>query len=266
MDSLSLTRSVPVVSLLTLVWPMLRVTHAVMTQFLPVLLLFIIATASQAQQPTQRDLRIEVRDKGGRPVPEAQIRFFLTGDSALTDSTGVARTSVLANGALNITVRKLGFEPRNARFNIGEAPAFNIRVALGEAGQKLPEVEVKGSYPGEPWRVAYEQRKKRGGGQFRESRFFPGGQPFSISDWFSGLPGVRTGGGAGAEITLPRCRNLGVWIDNQHATSPGSGFRQAIQSLPPQDIAAFELYTAQTPAQFTGQNEDCSLVIWTRLR
>jgi len=245
---------------------MLRVTDAVVTRFLPLLLLFAATTASQAQQPTPRDLRIEVRDKSGRPVPEAQIRFFLTGDSALTDSAGVARTSVLADGVLNITVRKLGFEPRNARFNIGEAPAFNIRVALGEAGQKLPKVEVKDSYPGEPWRAGYEQRRKRGGGQFRDNRYFPGGQPFSISDWFNGLPGVRTGGGAGAEINLPRCRNLGVWIDNQHATSPGSGFRQAIQSLPPQDIAAFELYTAQTPAQFTGQNEDCSLVIWTRLR
>ena len=32
------------------------------------------------------------------------------------------------------------------------------------------------------------------------------------------------------------------------------------------DIAAFELYTSSQPAQYTGQNEDCSLVIWTRLR
>ena len=244
---------------------MLRMTHAIVMQLLPVLITFFTVSVARAQS-TPRDLKIEVRDRGGRPIPEAQIHFFLSGDSVLTDSSGTAKKTVLADGAINITVRKIGFEARNARFNIGAAPAFNIRVALGEAGQKLPEVEVKDSYPGEPWRVGYEQRRRRGGGQFRDRRYFPGGQPFSMNDWFNGLPGLRTGGGAGAEINIPRCRNTGVWIDNQHATSPGSGLRQALQSLPPQDIAAFELYTSQLPAQFTGQGEDCSLVVWTRLR
>jgi hypothetical protein len=244
---------------------MLRVAHAVVTQILPVLSLFVAAGMAHAQ-PRPRELRIEVRDKGGRPVPEAQIKFFITEDSVLTDSSGIAKKTVVADSALIITVRKVGFEPRNARFSIGDAPAFNIRVVLGEAGQKLPEVEVRDSYPGEPWRVGFEQRKRRGGGQFRDLRYFPGGQPFSMNDWFNGLAGVRTGGGTGADINIPRCRNTGVWIDNQHATSPGNGLRQALQSLPPQDIAAFELYTSQLPAQFTGQNEDCSLVIWTRLR
>ena len=245
---------------------MLRLTHAAVTMILPVLLSSGAVTRAHAQQPASRALQIEVRDKGGHPLPEAQIKFFLTGDSVYTDSSGIARISVLADRALNITVRKLGFEARNARFDIGEAPAFNIRVVLGGAGQRLPEVEVKDSYPGEPWRVGYEKRRKRGGGQFRDVRYFPGGQPFSMNDWFNGLPGIRTGGGAGSDINVPRCRNLGVWIDNQHATSPGSGARAALQSLPPQDIAAIELYTSQLPAQFTGQNEDCSLLVWTRLR
>lgn len=241
-------------------------TNAVAMRLLPALLSCAVVSTVQAQPSTPRDLRIEVRDRGGRPVADAQIMFFLTGDSVFTDSSGIAKKTVLADSAINITIRKLGFEPRNARFNIGRAPAFNIRVALGEAGQKLPEVEVKDSYPGEPWRVAFEQRRKRGGGQFRDINYFPGGVPFSMNDWFNGLPGIRTGGGTGADINIPRCRNLGVWIDNQHATSLGSGFRAALQSLPPQDIAAFELYTSNTPAQFTGQNEDCSLVVWTRLR
>lgn len=235
------------------------------TFVLPLSLLGVSVAGAQAAQ-TPRELRIEVRDRKGKPIPDAQLTFFLTGDSARTDSSGIAKATVLADTAINITVRKLGFEARNARFVIGRAPAFNVKVVLGEAGQRLPEVEVKDSYPGEPWRAAYEQRKKRGGGQFRDIAYFPGGVPFSMNDWFNGLPGVRTGGGSGAEINVPRCRNLGVWIDGQHATSPGSGYRLALQSIPPQDIAAFELYTSSTPAQYTGQNEDCSLLVWTRLR
>lgn len=244
---------------------MFRSLYGLLSCVLP-LALSCVAMRSAAAQLTPRDLRIEVRDKSGRPVPEALLTFFLTGDSTRTDSSGIAKLIVLADTAINISVRKLGFEQRNARFVIGRAPAFNVRVALGEAGQKLPEVEVKDSYPGEPWRVAYEQRKKRGGGQFRDIAYFPGGVPFSMNDWFNGLPGVRTGGGSGSEINVPRCRSLGVWIDAQHATSPGSGHRLALQGISPQDIAAFELYTSSTPAQFTGQNEDCSLLIWTRLR
>ena len=220
----------------------------------------------RGQTSTPRELRIEVRDRSGRPIPDAAINFFLSGDSARTDSLGVATITVLVRNSINISIRKIGFEPRDARFAVGSAPAFSVRVAMGDAGQRLPEVEVRDSYPGQPWRTAYEQRKKRGGGQFRDISYFPGGVPFSMADWFNGLPGVRTGGGSGAEINVSRCRNLGVWIDGQHATSPGSGHRAAMQTLSPQDIAAFELHTSNTPAQYTGQTEECSLLFWTRLR
>jgi len=230
------------------------------------LVTMLAPVSARAQASTPRQLRIEVRDKSGRPIPEVSIGFFLTGDTTRTDSSGVATITVLADNAINISVRKIGFEPRDARFVIGDAPAFNVRVAMGEAGQRLPEVEVKDNYPGQPWRPAFEQRKKRGGGQYRDISYFPGGVPFSMADWFNGLPGVRTGGGNGSEINIPRCRRLGLWIDGQHITSPFSTYRSALQSVPPQDIAAFELYTSNTPAQYTGQGEDCSLLIWTRLR
>lgn len=213
-----------------------------------------------------RLFRIDVRDKSGRPIPDAEVTFFLTGDSVRTDSSGIATISVVADTAVNITVRKLGFEPRNARFRIGAAPAFSVRVAMGESGQRLAEVEVKDSYPGEPWRQGFEQRKKRGGGQFRDISFFPGGAAFSLADWFNGMNGVRTAGGTSADVNFSRCRAPGVWIDGQHATSPGSGFRFALRTVTAQDIAALELYTASTPAQYTGQGEDCSLLIWTRGR
>ncbi len=248
---------------------MLRSTRRVIPVLLAAVLFSLTCRTAAAQDATagkDRTFRIDVRDKSGRPVPDAMVTFFLTGDSVRTDSAGIATISLVADTAVNITVRKIGFEPRNARFKIGGAPAFSVRVTLGEAGQRLAEVEVKDSYPGEPWRPAFEQRKKRGGGQFRDIAFFPGGVPFSLNDWFNGLNGVRTGGGSGAEINISRCRALGVWIDGQHATSPNSGFRFALSTVPPQDIAALELYTSSTPAQYTGQGEDCSLLLWTRVR
>ncbi len=224
------------------------------------------ARAPLHAQRLPRELRIEVRDKTGRPVPDVSVGFVLTGDSARTDSSGNAKIFVVADSVIDIAVKKIGYEPRSARFRVGTAIAFTVRVPLGDAGQMLEEVEVREAYV-DPWRKGFEQRKHRGGGQFRDASSFVTGPPNTIANWFAGLPGVRTGGGgSGNEINVPRCRRLGVWIDGQHATVQGSDARFAMATVPAQDIGAFELYTAQTPAQFTGQGEDCSLLIWTRLR
>lgn len=224
-----------------------------------------VTTALDAQR-SPRELRIEVKDRAGAPVPTAHVSFFLTSDTVTTDSAGVATITVDADSAINISVRKIGYEQRNARFRIGTAPAFSVKIVLGEAGQSLPEVVVRDEYPGEPWRRGYEQRKKRGGGLFRDVTAFAGGQPSMLGSWFEGLPNVRTGGGPNGDINISRCKNLGVWIDGQHATSPFSPYRYALQSVPAQDIAAIEIYTSNTPAQYTGYSEDCSLLIWTRHR
>ena len=222
--------------------------------------------ASLRAQRLPRELRIEVRDKTGRPIPDVSVAFFLTGDSARTDSSGNARVYVVADSVIDIALKKLGFEPRSARFRVGSAIAFTVRVPMGDAGQRLEEVEVREAYT-DPWRKEFERRKRRGGGQFRDASSFVTGPPNTISNWFAGLPGVRTGGGGGGnEINVPRCRRLGVWIDGQHATVPGSDYRFAMATVSAQDIGALELYTANTPAQYTGQGEDCSLLIWTRLR
>jgi hypothetical protein len=216
-------------------------------------------------QRLPRELRIEVRDRSGRPIPDVQVSFFLTRDSARTDSSGNTKVYVVADSVIDIALKKIGYEPRSARFRVGTAIAFTVRVPMGDEGQMLEEVEVREAYT-DPWRKEYERRKHRGGGQFRDASSFVTGIPNTISNWFAGLPGVRTGGGGGNDINVPRCRRLGVWIDGQHATLPGADYRFAMATVPAQDIGAFELYTANTPAQYTGQGEDCSLLIWTRLR
>lgn len=244
---------------------MLRVTPALLTYTVSLLLPFITIGSADAQI-APRELRIEVQDKAGHPVANAQVSFFLTNDSARTDSSGVARITVKADSIIDIAVRKIGFEQRQARFKVGRSMAFTVRVELGDATQRLAEVEVIEHLPVEPWRKAFDSRKKRGGGQFREIANFASRMPNTIDDWFAGLPGVRTGGGAGNELNVPRCLRLGLWVDGQHATSPGSDYRFALATIPAQDIAAFELYTSNTPAQYTGYAEDCSLLIWTRFR
>jgi hypothetical protein len=247
---------------------MQRTAHRTLVHLALLLVVSCVTSLAADAQGRERELRVEVKDKSGHPVPDARVTFFLTNDSATTDSSGVAKAVVVADSVIDILVRKIGFEQRSARFRIGTAPAFRVGVTLGEAGQNLAEIKVVDDYPGEPWRPAYEQRKKRngGGGLFRDVSAFAGAPPNQIADWFAGMPGVSTRSGPGGGVVVNRCRALGLWVDGQHLTGPGLPYRQALQTVPGQDVAAVELYTSVRPAQYSAQNEDCSLLIWTRVR
>lgn len=217
-------------------------------------------------QPTPRDVRVEVRDRNGRMLPGARVDFLPGTDTAVTDSAGIATAVVNADSTLTISVRKIGFEPRTARFPIGSAPAFVVRVMLGDLGARLAEVTVTAEYPGEPWRRGYEERKRRASGSFRDRSFFTGPrQPQLLDDWFNGVPGAQM---TSRGLRLNRCPRLGVWIDGVHMTRPGIPASVALQQVTAIDIAAIEIYrTAQQQAQFSDPSlEDCSVVVWTRTR
>lgn len=216
-------------------------------------------------QLAPRQVRVEVKDRTGRALPDVRIDFPPGTDSATTDSTGVASTSIEADSTLTIAVRKIGFEPRAARFPIGRAPAFVVRVTLGQLGVRLPEVSVTAEYPGEPWRRAYEDRRRRASGSFRDRSYFTGRQPMNMEDWFSGIPGAQM---TSRGLRVNRCPRLGVWIDGMHVTAPGLNSNLALMQLTATDIAAIELFRmAQQQSQYSDPAlEDCSLLVWTRTR
>ncbi len=230
-----------------------------------VLLLLLVGSAVLLAQPSPRAVRVEVRDRAGRMLSGARIEFLPKADSAITDSSGVALATIDAESTLTISVRKIGFEPRAARFPIGSAPAFVVRVTLGELGMRLPEVSVTAEYPGEPWRRGYEERRRRSSGSFRDRSYFAGRTPMTIDDWFSSMPGVQM---TSRGLRVLRCPRLGVWIDGMHVTGPGLSSSLALQQVTATDIAALELFRmAQQQSQFSDPNlEDCSLLVWTRSR
>lgn len=228
-------------------------------------LCLLSVSALLAAQPSPRAVRVEVRDRAGRMLSDARIEFLPKADSAITDSTGIALATIEAESTLTISVRKIGFEPRAARFPIGTAPAFVVRVTLGELGVRLPEVSVTAEYPGEPWRRGFEERRKRSSGSFRDRSYFAGRVPLTLDDWFNSMPGVvMTSRG----LRIMRCPRLGVWIDGMHVTGPGLPASLALLQLTATDIAALELFRmAQQQSQYSDPNlEDCSLLVWTRSR
>jgi len=223
------------------------------------------ATAVQAQL-VPRQVRVEVRDRDGHALAGARIEFLPRSDTASTDSAGVATATLEADSTMTISVRKIGFEPRAARFPIGTAPSFIVRVTLGQLGTRLPEVSVTADYPGEPWRRAYEERRRRTSGSFRDRSYFAGRPPPMILDeWFAGIPGAQM---SSRGLRVNRCPRLGIWIDGMHVTAPGLSSSLALMQLTATDIAAIELFRmAQQQSQYSDPSlEDCSLLVWTRNR
>ncbi len=227
-------------------------------------LLSALACRVEAQR-APRQVRIEVKDRTGRPLPDVRIDFAPGSDSAFTDSVGIATATIEADSTVSLSVRKIGFEPRAARFPIGNAPAFVVRVTLGQLGIRLPEVSVTAEYPGEPWRRGYEERRRRASGSFRDRTYFTGRAPMNLDDWFAGIPGAQM---TGRGLRVNRCPRLGVWIDGMHVTAPGLNSNLALMQLTATDIAAIELFRmAQQQSQYSDPAlEDCSLLVWTRTR
>jgi hypothetical protein len=227
--------------------------------------LIACVTAQGTAQSRPRDVRVEVRDKGGHSLHGVHVAFPPLTDSVTTDSSGTAFASVDADSTLTIAVRKIGYEPRTARFVIGRAPAFSIRVTLGQVGIRLPEVSVIAEYPGEPWRTGYEERRKSSSGSFRDLGYFEGRQPTVLEDWFAGLPGAQM---SARGLRVNRCPRLGVWIDGMHVTAPGLTSTLALNQLSAHDIAAIELFRmSQQPSRYSDPlREDCTLLVWTRSR
>ena len=237
----------------------------------------VVATASFAlvvcaaaslltAQMTARDIRVEVRDRKGQAVESAHIQFRDRADSANTDSLGIAELTVAADSLLEIVVSKDGFESRYARFRIGSAPMFVVKVTMGMQGSRVPNLSLTPEYPGEPWRQGFEERRRKSSGTFRDLRYFSGRQmPQSLDEWFQGIPGVEmmTDG-----LRIRRCARIGVWIDGLHATGPGLTLNAALSVINPNAIAAIEVYrTASQLEQMSDPNrEDCSLLVWNRIR
>jgi hypothetical protein len=215
--------------------------------------------------PDKREMRVEVRDRSGRPIAAARIDLPERGDTAITDSSGIAHIEFVADSLITISVRKIGYEPRAARLRMPRAPAFIVRVTMGALGQRLPEVTVKANYPGEPWREAFEARRRNSSGMFRDLSYFNGRQILQLDDWFGGMPGVQI---SNRSVRVNRCSRIGVWIDGVHLTSGGLSPVLAFQQITGNDVAAVELYRiAQQQAQYSDPNrEDCSILLWTRSR
>jgi TonB-dependent SusC/RagA subfamily outer membrane receptor len=102
--------------------------------------------ASSAELPAQGTGSLAgtvVSEKNGSPIGDAQIMVEGRNAGTTTDAAGRFRLAGLTgSGQVQLTVRRIGFQPRTVGVTIGDA---NVRIALAERAMELTSVVVTGT-------------------------------------------------------------------------------------------------------------------------
>jgi len=217
-------------------------------------------------------LRGIVTDSAGDPIADAAVGIVALHQATRTTEDGRFTFVRLPLGEVEVSVRRLGYEPRTFRVTITASAPDSVKVKLVE----LPEVlsAMASSAPEAHRRQGIEDfywRRARGIGVFFTKDDIQARRASATSDLLRSTPGlrfVRAGGGKGVRFTSPSnarrdCMPT-IWLDGQRATG------MEIDDLSPNDIEGMELYQSlsSTPAQFYrgGSTTPCgTIVVWSRL-
>lgn len=233
-------------------------------------LLALGAGSAHGQQGTLRGVVI---DSSGAPVRDADVGIVAQRQLTKTDARGRFSFTRLRPGEVEITFRRLGYEPHTARVVVGGVGVDTIAVTLVARAAELAEVEV--SAPERRQRLGIEgfhRRRLQGFGTYVARDEIDRRNSMSVSDMLRSVPGIRFIKVRGSSSRGVRFNNTSIrrsdcmpmiWIDGQAV--PGFEIDDVI--LP--DIEGIELYSgpSTTPMQFSQTRADntCgTIVIWSR--
>jgi len=219
----------------------------------------------------QTIVRGVVVDSAGKPVSEVALAIVAIHQATRTDDQGHFVLPGVPKGDVEISVRRIGYEPLLVRFAVSGGPADSIRVVLAELPEVLDAVNVSAAERHRRQRIEdFYWRRARGIGTYftrEEILKRRASVPSDVLRTAKGVRFVRTSGGTGirfnsATNTRVACIPM-IWIDGQRA--PG----MEIDEIPLNDIEGIELYNgpATTPAEFwQASGAQCgTIVVWSRL-
>ncbi|HWL39999.1 MAG TPA: carboxypeptidase-like regulatory domain-containing protein [Gemmatimonadaceae bacterium] len=230
------------------------------------------ATASAPAGPAVRPARIvgRILDPGGKPIPGAMVS--LGSDALGAQSGGDGRFSFSSTrlGTSTLTVRRVGYLPRDTVVSLRAGAAIDIDVVLTVFAPVLPEVRVTGTANQGLVRVGFEDRKRRGTGFFLDFLERQSSLPTVLSDIFSMVPGmIVRGSGIARRVESSRSPGGCVAFTVDNVPFESASIAELDAALPPSEIAAIEVYHGSTtPEQFKvrGAGSCTTVVIWSMTR
>lgn len=211
-----------------------------------------------------------VKDSIGNILGNVEVTALKTGQSVRTDSAGKFLLADLPHGLLDITFRRLAYQPVILSIDVPNEDTTDVQVTLGVVAQKLTGVVVQAHAEHLRQLRDFEARRKRGIGHFITREQIEERDPELLSDMVRLIPGVvlvPTGAGRpvmrfsrAAKTNCP----VQFYVDGVQV----DGFN--IDDMPPGDVEGMELYAGPggLPPQFNRlySTSNCGTVlIWTRI-
>jgi hypothetical protein len=233
--------------------------------------LVVVGARADAQTGTLRGV---VTDSAGKPLAEADVAIVALHQLARSDAQGHFVFAKLPFGAVEVSVRRLGYLPQKIEANVSEGMEFSYSIALAPQPEILEAVRVSAAEKRRHLNVEeFYERRARGVGQYvtrGEILKMRVSQPSDVLRQTPGVQLVRVGSGHGIRFTKVSSMRRGgaqcaptIWVDGQRADG------LEIDDISLNDIEGIELYNGNstTPAQFwRGNTNQCgTVVVWTRI-
>jgi len=211
-----------------------------------------------------------VRDDAGVPVANVEVVAVKHAIGARTDSVGRFLLVAIPAGSLDLTFRRLSFEPVIVNIDLPADDTTEVQVKLTVVAQRLTGVLVTDRAPKRRVLEGFEIRRKEGIGYFVTRAQIEKRHPLLLSDMLRMIPGTSLVAGETGRVTLRFTRSSvrncppQFYVDGVQAT----GFN--IDDMAPGDVEGVELFAgaAGLPPEFNrmrGTTNCGSVLIWTRI-
>ena len=227
------------------------------------------AGPAHAQHGTLRGI---VTDSSGAPVSGADVGILAQRELTKTDSQGRFWFTRLRHGEVEVSVRRLGFEPQIARVVVRGFAVDSVTVTLVALAASLERIDVRALEMRQRQGIeGFHRRRIQGLGTYVARDALDKRYSGTASDMLRTIPGLRfvrmRGSNLGVRFTNTSinrrdCMPM-IWIDGQAAP----GFE--IDDVALTDIEGIELYSgpSTTPMEFSqakSSNTCGTIVIWSR--
>ena len=228
----------------------------------------LVVVSSRVARAQEGALRGFVSDTAGAPIAGADVGIVSLHKLTRTDDHGRFVLEKLPLGAVELSVRRLGYEPQKVSATVSNTLelSFHVTLTANPAILGTLDVSAKRRYQAIE---GFHQRRIQGIGTYvtrDEIVARNANLPSDVLRQVAGVQFVRTRTGQGLRFSSASAGRRDcpptMWIDGLRA--PGI----EIDELPVDDIEGIELYrgASTTPPQFWhGGGPSCgTVVIWTR--
>jgi TonB family protein len=212
-----------------------------------------------------------VVDTLGAPVLGAEVSVTGVPYRSVSDEKGSFHFSGVPAGEATLSVRRLGFIPKNQTLNVADgAASLSVTLRMVPVPTVLAPVLVQTRRVDYTGRLAgyYQRLEKRSGGYFITRDQIDRENPRMLTQLMQHIPGISpVRGRMGVTGIRMRGRNCAplVWLDG----TPMPAGEVDLDSFSPQSLHGIEMYLGSTtaPARYTlnrDRNSCGTIVLWSR--